>query len=228
MFMTKFDSVELGQQLMKPTGETGIIVGENMNVSNVEIYSLACTMMEFNVNDKILEIGFGNGRFFSYYFNINSNINVFGVDHSETMYREAMILNNEYIDNKKLILKLEDSLKTSFVSDYFDTIISINTIYFWKSIDDQIEEICRLLKSRGKLIIGFRPKSQLEHFPYTKEGFKLFESSEIIDLFKKHDLKFIKEKTKNVTRKAVDGQDIDSKEICLAFKNCKKKSPFTR
>lgn len=218
MFMIKFDPVELGQQLMKPIGERGIIVGENMNVSNVEIYSLACTMMDFNDNDKILEIGFGNGRFISYYFNINSNINVFGVDHSETMCREAMIINNKYIDNKKLILKFEDSLKTSFVSDYFDTIISINTVYFWKSIDDQIEEICRLLKSRGKLIIGFRPKSQLEHFPYTKVGFKLFESSEIIGLFKKHGLKFIKEKIKNVKRKAVDGQDIESKDICLAFK----------
>lgn len=218
--VNKIDSIELGQQLRKPTGEKGIIVGENMNASNVEIYSLACTMVDFNDNDKILEIGFGNGRFISYYFNINSNIKVFGVDHSETMCYEATLLNNKYIDNKKLILKLEDSIKTSFESDFFDTIISINTIYFWKSIDEQIEEICRLLKSNGKIIIGFRPKSQLERFPYTKEGFRLFESSEIINLFKKHGLYLIKEKTKKVSRKAVDGQDIKSKEICLAFKKC--------
>ncbi len=39
---------------MKPSGESGIKVGENMNISNNAIYSLACTMINFKDNDKVL------------------------------------------------------------------------------------------------------------------------------------------------------------------------------
>ncbi len=170
---------------------------------------------------KVLEIGFGNGNFFSNYFNINPSINVFGVDFSDTMCGEAVLLNQRYINDNKLSLSCEDSLRTSFDNDYFDTIISINTIYFWNSIDEQIEEIRRLLKRGGKLLIGFRPKSIMEKLPFTKEVFRLFESLQIIELLQRHNFKIIDEKTRNISRKSVDGNDINSIDICIVAEKCK-------
>lgn len=220
--MSAINPKELGQQLRKPSDELGRIVGVNMNTSNVAIYALAFSMIEFNDNANILEIGFGNGRFFSNYFNINSDVNVFGIDHSDIMCHEAILLNRKYIDNEQLILRCEDSIRTSFDNDYFDTIVSINTIYFWEHTDKQIQEICRILKKGGKLIIGYSPKNQMERFQYAKEGFRLFEFLEIIDIFKKHGLQIVEQKRKKNSKKSVDGQYIESIDVCITFENCKK------
>lgn len=221
--MNEISPLELGKQLMKPSGKSGIMVGKTMNISNSAIYSLACTMIDFKDNDKVLEIGFGNGAFFFNYFNINPNIKVFGVDYSDTMCSEATILNQRYINNKKLSLKCEDSLKISFDTDYFDTIIAINTIYFWNSsIDEQIEEIRRLLKSDGKLLLGLRPKSSMENPPFTKEVFRLFEPLQIIELLQRHNLKIVDEQARNVSRKSVDGKYINSIDICIVAEKSKR------
>lgn len=61
--MNEIDIMELGRQLMKPSGEFEKIVGEKMNITNCAIYYMACTMIDFKDNDKILEIGFRNGKF---------------------------------------------------------------------------------------------------------------------------------------------------------------------
>jgi len=207
---------------MKPSGDSGIVVAKDMNVSNAAIYSLALSMIDFKTTNHLLEIGFGNGKFLSNYFEYNPNITVYGVDFSETMFREAMLLNQQYIENNQLILKCEDSQNTSFKNDSFDTIITINTIYFWDSVDAQINEFCRLLKKGGTLLVGYRPRSKMETLPFVKEFFRLIESQEIIERFKEHDLKVIDKKEENITRKSVDGKEINSIDICITFENCKK------
>ena len=167
--MNEIYSIELGRQLMKPSGEIGKKVGENMNIANNAIYDLACTMIDFKDNERILEIGFGNGNFFPKYFKINPKIKVFGVDYSDTLYSEATSRNQKYINNNQLSLKCENSIKTSFESDYFNTIITINTIHFWNPIDKQIAEIRRILKRGGHLLIGFSPRSIMENLPFTND-----------------------------------------------------------
>lgn len=221
MKIDELNPIELGRQLMKPSGEQGKLVGENMNIANSSIYSNAFKLIKFNDGERILEIGFGNGKFISNYFKINPNIIVFGVDFSDTMCKEAISLNQKYIDQNKLVLKCEDAACTSFDNESFNTIITINTIYFWNSIEKQIEEISRLLKRGGRLLIGFRPKSIMKNSSFTSEVFSLFESDDIIELFKKHNFKLIEENAVNISRKSVDGEDINSIDICLVFENCK-------
>ena len=36
--MNEINPIELGRQLKKPTGEIGLLVAENMNVANEQIY----------------------------------------------------------------------------------------------------------------------------------------------------------------------------------------------
>jgi SAM-dependent methyltransferase len=218
--MNEINPIELGLQLKRPSGESGKIIGENMNISNCSMYSFAFTMIDFKDNDKILEIGFGNGEFFTNYFSMNPNIKIFGVDHSNVMFSEATLKNQKYID-KQLFLKCENSLNTSFENDYFDAIITINTIYFWDPIDKQVEEISRILKRGGKLLLGFGPKSIMEKFPFTKEVFRLFESNDVIEILQKHNFRIIDEKMQNVTKKSVAGEIINSINICIVAENCK-------
>ena len=220
--MCELTPSELGQQLFKPIGDKGKLVGENMNISNNYIYSMTCQLVDFRDNDKVLEIGFGNGKFFSKYFDKNPNIQIYGIDFSDVMCSEATLINQTYIDKNLLQIKCEDSLKTRFENNFFDTIISINTIYFWDSIDEQIEEISRILKYNGKLLLGIRPKSIMEKLPFTKEVFKLFDSIEVIELFEKHNFRFVDEKIENISRKSADGKEVDSIDICILLEKYRK------
>ena len=219
--MDEINSQEIGKQSSKPSGETGIKVGKMMNTSNDPMYSFAARYFDLKDNDRILEIGFGNGNFFSKYFENNPNIKAYGIDYSETMCNEAVYSNKEYIDNNQLILKCEDSLSTSFCNDYFDKIFCFNIIYFWDPIEIQIKEIKRILKEYGKLFLGFRPRSVMEKLAFTKNFSHLFESNEIIELLENNNFRIISEKKQELSRKSLDGSKIDSIDIVIIGENHK-------
>jgi ubiquinone/menaquinone biosynthesis C-methylase UbiE len=216
MTINDIDTVEMGRQLRQPSGEAGKIVGESMNIANCSLYILASNLLKFNSGDKVLEIGFGNGKFFSSYFEMNPNIEVYGIDFSQTMCDEATLINKPLIDKKQLFLQCSDASNTSYQSNCFDSIITHNTIYFWNPFEKQLDEIRRILKPGGTLIIGFRPRSVMEKMSFTSEVFQMFELSEITETLKKHHFEIIDEKIQNLVRKTVDGNEINATDICVA------------
>jgi SAM-dependent methyltransferase len=213
--MSEINPSELGRQLMKPTGETGLKVGENMNSSNNQIYDFVFTSMNVKDNCKILEIGFGNGKFVAKYFDINPAIHVSAVDFSEIMCSEAKKINKRFIDDNKLVVKCEDSLNLSFPNDTFDIAVTINTIYFWDSPDRHLQSIKRVLRKGGLLFIGYRPKSAMIKLPFVKEVFKLYDTEDLQSLITKNGFKIVKEDKQTINRTSVDGSEIKSTDICL-------------
>lgn len=218
--MNIIDPLELGRQLRKPSGSLAKSVAENMNTANTAIYVFGCTMLDFKDGERILEIGFGNGMFFSKYFEKNKNIKLYGIDHSEEMCSEALKLNSTYVDKGSLTVVYGDASKTLFDNDFFDTIITINTIYFWNSVEQQLAEVRRILKSGGTFLIGFRPKSNMENIPFTKGNFSLFESAEVLQLLENNGFRVVNHKENIISRKSVDNRDITSIDICVVAQKC--------
>ena len=173
--MSQISANELGQQLMKPTGEIGLVVAKNMNATNNKIYDFVLSQMSIKDNDKVLEIGFGNGKLILKFFEINPNITFFGIDFSETMCVEAMKLNKTLADENKLHISCQDSLSLSFADNVFDTIVTINTIYFWGNLNAQLTELNRVLRKGGQLVIGYRPEKSMCNLPFAKEVFKHYD-----------------------------------------------------
>lgn len=213
--MSEINPIDLGRQLKKPTGEIGLKVGENMNSSNNQIYDFLLSTIDIKDNSKILEIGFGNGKFISKFFDINPKIHLTAIDFSDIMCSEAKNNNKEFIDDDKLVIKCEDSLDMSFPNDSFDKVVAINTIYFWDAIDSHLLSIKRVLKKGGQLIIGYRPKSVMINLPFAQEVFKLYDPDELQLLIKQNGFKIIKEENQTITRKSIDGSEIKSTDICL-------------
>jgi len=213
--MTEITPDELGRQLMKPTGEIGLQVGENMNVGNIHLYNFVLSKMNFKNNSDILEVGFGNGKFIQKFFDINSNIKMSAIDYSETMCSEARVNNNNLIKTNKLIIKCEDSKKMSFPDESFDNVVTINTIYFWYDFDCCLQEIRRVLKNTGQLYIGYRPKSIMENLSFTKEVFLLYESAYLQDCLRKNGFRIIEEDITEIERKSIDGTTGHFHESCL-------------
>jgi ubiquinone/menaquinone biosynthesis C-methylase UbiE len=213
--MSEIDAKELGRQLMKPTGDAGVSVGENMNVSNKSIYDFVLSQINSTDYMRILEIGCGNGKFIPSFFRLNPRLQMAAVDFSDVMCQEALAANRELADNGKLTVKCEDSQAMSFPDAYFDAVVSINTIYFWEPLNDHLSEIKRVLRKGGLFITGYRPRSVMEHLPFVQEVFRLFDPEEYQILVKQSGFRIIKEERKEMHRKSVDGSVIHSTDVCL-------------
>jgi SAM-dependent methyltransferase len=213
--MSAISPTELGRQLMKPEGENGLKVAENMNVTNEKLYDFVLEHFIISNNDKILEIGFGNGKTIPKLFAINPNINYFGVDFSEIMCSEAIRNNQGFGDS--IHITCQNAIKMSFENEFFDSIITLNTVYFWENIKKQIMELKRVLQKGGQLIIGYRPRSSMEILPFTHEVFTLFEAQDLRQIMEKNGFKTVNETTNPTTVKSVDGSMIEMMDICLVL-----------
>lgn len=173
---------ELASQLSHPKGENGKQTGYSMNVANDNMICNVIAQVSLKENSKILEIGPGNGKHVSYLFEINSDINYFGADISEVMVEEATNLNVKFTASGKAIFQLSDGEKLDYSDAFFTSVFTVNTLYFWKNPKEYLQEISRILKPKGELVIGFIPKNTMEKIPFSKYGFELYENENVQSL----------------------------------------------
>ena len=79
---------QLAAQLSNPKGEKGIQVAEMMNFTNSGLISKAIELLNITNENRILEIGPGNGSHVGSIIK-NENTVYYGIDISETMIAEA-------------------------------------------------------------------------------------------------------------------------------------------
>lgn len=172
----------MAAQLRKPEGDDGIKTGEWMNKGNEQINLDTLDVLNADSGDCILEIGMGNGFFVKNILEKHPTITYTGCDFSGTMIAEAKKINADAVakGRAKFILSAVNSLSVTAKS--FNKIFTVNTLYFWEDKSKILNEIKRLLKPNGELIIAIRPKHQMEKYPFTKYGFELFSKEEVIQL----------------------------------------------
>ncbi|MEX0721978.1 MAG: class I SAM-dependent methyltransferase [Balneolaceae bacterium] len=213
----QIDSVDLSQQLKKPTGELGIAVPGQLNSANKGLYDLAFEMLDLKAGEQVLEIGFGNGKHFPRFFEAELEIFLTGIDFSEDMCVEARKNNPYLIEEDKLTVHCVDSSSTSLPDQSFDWIVALNVIYFWEPPEKYLNEIQRLLKPGGKLLLGYHPRHSMEDQDFTKQNFTLYEPEELNYVLKENDFIKIQEKINKTKQTFVDGTEFESVDICEIF-----------
>ena len=186
MPLSEHELKELASQLSHPKGENGKQTGYSMNVANDNMIRNVIAQISVKENSKILEIGPGNGKHIRYLFEINSGISYYGADISELMVEEATTLNSQLTASGKAVFQLADGEKLDYSDAFFTSIFTVNTLYFWKNPKEYLQEINRVLKPNGELIIGFIPKSTMEKIPFSKYGFELYENEDVQNLLEEN------------------------------------------
>jgi ubiquinone/menaquinone biosynthesis C-methylase UbiE len=177
-FISRFFIKKVARQLRKPSGRMAKKVGRKMNESNGLLYDFTLDEMQLTEGDNILEIGFGNGKFFDKIFSRRNNLTISGLDYSAEMVNEARRHNKDAIDAGRLILRYGNSDKIPFPDNNFDKVFCINVIYFWDNPGQHLQEIYRVLKPGGKFYSVLRDKETMLQIPFTKFGFNMYEQSE--------------------------------------------------
>jgi ubiquinone/menaquinone biosynthesis C-methylase UbiE len=107
---------------------------------------------------------------------------IYGVDFSQEMVAQAKQKFKQEIDSGKVSIEFGDVRKLPFAENTFDKICTVNTIYFWDEPLTSLEEIKRVLKSGGKLVVGIRSADKMKQLPVTQYNFKLYDPSAVRDI----------------------------------------------
>jgi ubiquinone/menaquinone biosynthesis C-methylase UbiE len=176
------DYQEIAAQLRRPAGKLGIGVSEQMNIFNKEINTRAIGLLDVGKDEKVLEIGMGNGMFCSEILRYHDSATYSGCDHSELMVREAFARNREWTEKGRADFFLAEVSKLPFPDGYFSRVFTVNTIYFW---DDPLQGLCeikRVLACNGLAVIGIRTKASMVSKPYVQDNFRLFDEPDLAGL----------------------------------------------
>lgn len=180
---------KLVTQVRNPSGTFGRIVAKMMNKGHAKLAKWGFSKIKIDPNYKILDIGCGGGGNLKRFAEIIEEGKVYGIDYSETSISISRDINKDYINNGIVELYKASVSSLPFNSDTFDIISGVETCYFWPSFSQALNEIYRVLKPNGKLILineGYLCENEkmrkqaekwsvLGNFPlYTPEEFDAF------------------------------------------------------
>lgn len=138
-----------------PRGIIGAYIGEKMVRQHKTETNWTLQQMNIHQGDKILELGCGAGYAIKLIFEKNLAEEIVGLDISPTIIRSARIRNKKAINEKRVKLIQANFNKLPFHNENFNTVFSIQTIYFWTDIPKTISEIFRVLMPKGVIILTF-------------------------------------------------------------------------
>ncbi len=203
--MTEEQLKALASQLSCPIGEDGVKTADMMHFSNIGMTRSTIKSLTLNIQDRVLELGHGNGHHIPEILSQKDRISYYGLEISELMNKEASLFNKK----AQASFQLYDGENIPYGDNYFTKIMTVNTLYFWRNPTHLLNEIYRVLRSGGKFSCTFAPKDFMEKLPFTKFIFELYDRDKIEKLIQSSDFKKIEfqEHTEQILSK--DGQSLE-------------------
>jgi ubiquinone/menaquinone biosynthesis C-methylase UbiE len=155
------ESCETGwrRHFAHPEGWLGALVGHLMAVKNRERGEWLVRLLDVQPSDRVLEVGFGPGVDVARIARLAPRGRVAGVDPSAVMLAQARRRNAEAVREGRVDLRLAEATKLPFADASFDRAISTNNLQFWRSVEEGLAEIRRVLVPGGRALVAIQPRS---------------------------------------------------------------------
>ena len=174
--------IEMARQCRKPTGLLGKSVGMNMNIGHGELWQWGLSHISINLDAFILDVGCGGGKAVQKLARIATNGKIYGVDYSQEMVQLAQKVNKKFIQNEHVEILYGSVSSLPFASNTFDLVTAFETYYFWPNLIDDLEEIKRVLKPGGTLLMtneAYKHKEfEKQNSKWSKLDFMMFHTPE--------------------------------------------------
>jgi len=168
----------VAQQLSHPTGLFGRLMGRLMNRHNAKMNAFALELLELTPADRVLEIGFGGGATLSTL--IERAGFVAGIDRSQVMAERAKARYAGDMAAGRAEFREGTIEALPFEAASFDKVCTVNTIYFWRSLEVGFAEIHRVLTLGGRAVIGFLPKSHMDRMGMPRDIFTARATEDVV------------------------------------------------
>jgi SAM-dependent methyltransferase len=148
-----------------------------MNRHNARMNAYAVELLELRPFDHVLEIGFGGG------VNLPTLMDgaafVAGVDPSPDVVRRASARFSKAVSSGRAVFREGSVESIPFDEARFGKICTVNTVYFWRSLEAGFTEIRRVLAPDGRLAVGFLPKQWMDRMGVPPDIFTAREPEDV-------------------------------------------------
>ena len=171
------------RQLGNPTGPVGVAIGDYMNAINGALNAILFRKLEPHSGNRILEIGFGNGKLLSDLMNLAPNLTYDGIEISDLMVAEATAFNRALVAVGSVAFHRASSTAMPFHAGTFDRAVAVNTIYFWPEPVRDLAEIRRVLKPDGGVLgLAAMTTTSAAHLIASGEPFRTYDDAQLRSL----------------------------------------------
>jgi SAM-dependent methyltransferase len=144
----------LSEQASHPHGIGGRLIGRLWITETAAVNDAAIELLAPSRGEHILEIGFGPGRALGLISSHGATAT--GIDVSEAMVTLAGQRNRHQIRTGALTLCVSDGATIPLADNSVDAVMSVHNVYFWAEPRTTIEEIVRVLRPGGRVLLVFR------------------------------------------------------------------------
>lgn len=154
----------LAQQLARPSGMAGRLLGNAMDVVNRRPLSLSVDMLAPAPGEAILDAGCGTGAAMAAML-ARAPCHVTGADASETMLASA----RRRLGSKAAYAQasLED---LPFDDASFDAVLALNVLYFNDVENGMLRSLHRVLRPGGRLVVYVTDRDSMAGWSFAREG----------------------------------------------------------
>jgi ubiquinone/menaquinone biosynthesis C-methylase UbiE len=172
----------VARHLSRPQGLVGWLIGFLMNRHNARMNAFAVKHLSLQPHDRVLEIGFGGGATLPAL--ISAAKFVAGVDRSADVVGWAKSKYARAVAEGRAAFHEGHVETLPFESASFGKVCTVNTVYFWKSLEAGFAEIRRVLEQGGRVVVGFLPKERMARMNMPADIFTLRAPEDVIAALK--------------------------------------------
>ena len=167
----------VARQLSHPKGFLGRVIRVLMNRTNAKLNAFALRQLQLQPTERVLEIGFGGGTALPAL--VAGSAFVAGLDRSLDAVESARARFSAMAGRTEFRQGNVEAMP--FAAASFDKALTVNTVYFWTSLDAGFSEIHRVLKPGGTVVVGFLPKEWMDTMNFPTDIFTSRAPEDLLD-----------------------------------------------
>ena len=140
-------------QVRKPTKWAGRFFLWIMNASHSHLTDWGLRHVTIEEHFTILDVGCGGGRTIEKLAALAKKGNICGIDYSSGSEAASRAKNEQLIQAGRVAIKQASVSQLPFPDGKFDLVTAVETQYYWPNLVKDMQEILRVLKPGGTLIV---------------------------------------------------------------------------
>lgn len=142
--------IDLGR---RPSGLPGRLLGYLMNRGHREAHVWGIDHLSIEPGAIVLDVGCGGGAVVWFLAIKVADGKVYGIDHAEEMVALSKRVNRQFVKAGRVEIDHGSVSRLPYPNDMFDAVTAFETIEFWPHLNEDLQEVRRVLKPGGTLLI---------------------------------------------------------------------------
>ena|ERR1700722_4864867 len=150
-----------------------------MNFSHSKLTDWGLSHVRIEKDFTVLDVGCGGGRTIQKLAASVGLGTVYGVDYANGSVAASRVKNAELVEAGRVEIEQASVSQLPFPDNRFDLVTAVETQYYWPDLPKDMQEILRVLKPGGTLIIIAESYRKAAHATWRRHVMKLLRSADL-------------------------------------------------